>query len=220
MTAVSRGAVVPWVARIGCALAVAGLVMELISGPGYRLGWWGLTFGLIFLFALGGILAVVGCVVSFTGLILARALKTPGMAAGGAGAVLGLVPALLFYHQASVARSSPSINDISTDLRDPPEFVAAATNGFWAGKSMAYPAGVADSVRRSYPDLRSLVLPESPTRTFALVRATAAAERDWVITAADSEGGRLEATATTRWFGFKDDIVIRLRGHGPAQYGG
>jgi uncharacterized protein (DUF1499 family) len=28
--------------------------------------------------------------------------------------------------------------------------------------------------------------------------------------AADSAAGRIEATATTRWFGFKDDVVIRI----------
>ena len=208
-------AAIPWVARIGCALAVAGLAMEIISGPGYRSGWWGLGVALVYLFALGGILAALGCVVSIVGFILGRALDAPGVAAGGAGAVLGVVPALLFYHQFHLARSSPSINDVSTDLRDPPAFVAAAGSAFWAGKRMAYPAGFADSVRRGYPDLGPLVLAESPARTFALVRATAAGEPDWVITAADSETGRLEATATTRWFGFKDDVVIRIQAGGP-----
>lgn len=216
MDARSRGAAaIPWVARTGCTLAVAGLVMELIAGPGYRSGWWGLGVALIYLFALGGILATLGCGVSIVAVILARRFRTPGVVAGATGAVLGLVPTLLFYHQFHVARSTPSINDVSTDLRDPPGFIAAAGNAFWAGKSMAYPAGVADSVRRGYPDLGPLVLAASPARTFALVRATAAAERDWLITAADSEAGRLEATATTRWFGFQDDVVIRLRGRGP-----
>src|ERR1700688_2856244 len=217
MDARSRGrAAIPWVARTGCTLAVAGLAMEIISGPGYRAGWWGLGVALLYLFALGGILAALGCVASIVGFILGRALRAPGVVAGGAGAVLGIVPALLFYHQFHVARASPSINDVSTDLEDPPAFVAAARTAFWAGKRMAYPAGFADSVRRGYPDLGPLVLAESPARTFALVRATAVGERDWVITMADSETGRLEATATTRWFGFKDDVVIRIRARGPA----
>jgi uncharacterized protein (DUF1499 family) len=31
--------------------------------------------------------------------------------------------------------------------------------------------------------------------------------------AADAREGRIEATDTTRWFGFKDDVVIRVRPH-------
>ncbi len=36
----------------------------------------------------------------------------------------------------------------------------------------------------------------------------AAKAMGWAIAAADSAAGRIEATATTPWFGFKDDIVI------------
>jgi uncharacterized protein (DUF1499 family) len=32
----------------------------------------------------------------------------------------------------------------------------------------------------------------------------------WEIVAADPATGRIEATATTLWFGFKDDIVVRV----------
>jgi uncharacterized protein (DUF1499 family) len=32
----------------------------------------------------------------------------------------------------------------------------------------------------------------------------------WTIVASDPATGRLEATDTTRWFGFTDDIVVRL----------
>jgi hypothetical protein len=172
--------------------------MEIISGPGYRSGWWGLGVALVYLFALGGILATLGCVVSIVGLILGRALRAPGVAAGGAGALVGMVPALLFYHQFHLARSSPSINDVSTDVRDPPAFVAAAGTAFWAGKSMAYPAGFADSVRRGYPDRGPVALAQTHARTFALARTAAAKQRDWVITAADSEAGRLSTANLVR----------------------
>jgi uncharacterized protein (DUF1499 family) len=33
----------------------------------------------------------------------------------------------------------------------------------------------------------------------------------WEIVAADSAAMRIEATATTRWFGFKDDVVVRIQ---------
>lgn len=33
----------------------------------------------------------------------------------------------------------------------------------------------------------------------------------WDLVAADATAGRIEATDTTFWFGFKDDVVIRVR---------
>ena len=33
----------------------------------------------------------------------------------------------------------------------------------------------------------------------------------WTIVDASAQDGRIEATDTTRWFRFKDDIVIRVR---------
>ena len=33
----------------------------------------------------------------------------------------------------------------------------------------------------------------------------------WDLVAADAAAGRIEATDTTFWFGFKDDVVIRVR---------
>jgi uncharacterized protein (DUF1499 family) len=32
----------------------------------------------------------------------------------------------------------------------------------------------------------------------------------WEVVAADAAAGRIEATATTPWFGFRDDIVVRI----------
>ena len=33
----------------------------------------------------------------------------------------------------------------------------------------------------------------------------------WEVVASDAAAGRVEATDTTSWFGFKDDIVVRVR---------
>jgi len=215
MDTVPRGQVtILWLARIGCTLAAVGLVMELASGLGYRNGWWGLRVALRYFFAYGGIVAAVGCVVAVLAFVLTRVARGPGAVPAAVGIVLGLVPSLLFYHQYRLARSVPPINDISTDLAMPPAFVTAAQNEFWKGKDMTYPATFADSVRRGYPDLGSLVLPVGAGRAFALARQTAAAMPAWVVTAGDSAAGRIEATATTRWFGFKDDIVIRVSPRG------
>ena len=36
----------------------------------------------------------------------------------------------------------------------------------------------------------------------------------WQVAATDTAAGRLEATHTTRWFGFKDDVIVRIRPEG------
>jgi uncharacterized protein (DUF1499 family) len=48
-----------------------------------------------------------------------------------------------------------------------------------------------------------------PAQAFAQALA-AARDMGWEIVAADSAAGRIEATATTFWYGFKDDVVIRV----------
>ena len=207
-----------WAARVGLGLALIGLIMEVASGWGYRHGWWGLRVALRYLFAYGGVVAIVACVVSLVVLALAIGTKSRGAALALLGVVAGAVPGVLFYRQYRLARSVPPINDVATDLTTPPGYVTAATNDFWKGKDMSYPAGFADSVRRGYPDLGSLVLPVPAAKAYGLAHATAMGMSGWEVTGRDSAGGggggRIEATATTAWFGFKDDVVIRVTPRG------
>jgi uncharacterized protein (DUF1499 family) len=68
---------------------------------------------------------------------------------------------------------------------------------------------VAMQQRQGYPDLAPLTLPEPSGQVFARARATA--ERlGWDIVGADPATGLIEATDTTRWFGFEDDVVVRV----------
>ena len=70
-------------------------------------------------------------------------------------------------------------------------------------------ASVATEQKRAYPDLTSIRLTVPPDRAFALVEATAKS-LGWDVASAVPAEGRLEATDTTRWFGFKDDVVVRV----------
>jgi Protein of unknown function (DUF1499) len=209
-----RGMATLWAARAGVGLAVLGLCMELASGWGYRHGWWGLRVALRYLFGYGGAVAIVGGVVSLVVLALAIGMKSRGAALALLGVVAGAVPGVTFYRQYRLAGRVPPINDVATDLTNPPGYVTAATNEFWKGKDMSYPAGFADSVRRGYPDLGSLVLPLPAAKAYAAARETASHMSGWTITGSDSAAGRIEATATTPWFGFKDDVVIRVAPRG------
>ena len=211
------------VAVAGLALAGAGLLVTFLAGFGYHHGWWSLrlAFGrrllglpLLGVLPIGTLLAMLGALLSLAGIVHALRAHVGGVALGAVGFVVGVVPSVMVLHQYRLARTVPPINDISTDLQNPPAYVAAAANDFWKGKEMSYPAGFADSVRRGYPDLAALALPIPAGRAFGVAHRTAAGMPAWEITAIDSAAGRIEATATTRWFGFKDDIVIRVTPRG------
>src|SRR3989454_4610522 len=211
------------VAVAGLALAGAGLVVTFLAGFGYHHGWWSLrvAFGrrllglpLLGVLPIGTLLAMLGALLSLAGIVHALRAHAGGVGLGAVGFVVGVVPAVMVLHQYRLARTVPPITDLSTDLQPPPPYVAAAANDFWKGKEMSYPAGFADSVRRGYPDLAALALPIAAGRAFGLAHRTAAGMPAGEITAVDSAAGRIEATATTRWFGVKDDIVIRVTPRG------
>jgi uncharacterized protein (DUF1499 family) len=63
--------------------------------------------------------------------------------------------------------------------------------------------------REAYPDIKPLILEIPAAQAFE--RALfAAREAGWEIVEANADAGRIEATDTTRFFGFKDDVVVRL----------
>ena len=108
------------------------------------------------------------------------------------------------------ARTVPAINDITTDTDDPPALIAVVPLRAGAPVPSAYPgAEVAAAQRRAYPDIRPLELAVPPATAFARA-LDVARESGWEIVAADAGSGRIEATATTRWFGFRDDVAIRV----------
>ena len=72
---------------------------------------------------------------------------------------------------------------------------------------------IAAQQREAYPDLQPAMLDAPPAEAFE--RALAAVYRmRWQLVQADEPAGRIEATDTTFWFGFKDDVVIRVRPDG------
>lgn len=120
------------------------------------------------------------------------------------GALLAGLYVTLPYFQAFF--TLPAINDISTDLDDPPDFREL--------DAPPYQRNFTAAQRKAYPALSGAVLSLSPQEAFARAR-DAAIDLDWRIVAAmesqDAGEGRLEAVATTPVFRFKDDVVVRLR---------
>jgi uncharacterized protein (DUF1499 family) len=119
-------------------------------------------------------------------------------------------PFLLFLE----ARGAPRINDVSTDTVNPPPMVVILQMRSDAVTPPAYPGkAVADQQRAAYPDLLPIVLNVPPAEAFRRVDAVAMA-MGWDVVARAPTDGRIEAVDTSRWFGFHDDIVVRIRPEG------
>lgn len=113
------------------------------------------------------------------------------------------------------ANQAPPIHDITTDIVNPPRFVAITPLRAGATNSAEYGgAEIAVKQRKAYPDLKTVIVNTSQERAFQLA-LDAAQTMGWDIIASVPGEGRIEATDSTFWFGFKDDIVIRVT---PAGY--
>ena len=113
------------------------------------------------------------------------------------------------------ARRVPPIHDITTDTAQPPTFVALAAARAAAPNGLAYAgAAVAAAQQQAYPDLVPYLSPLSPT-TLCAQAAAVARTMGWELVAVEPQQGRLEATDTSLFFGFTDDIVIRITPHEP-----
>jgi uncharacterized protein (DUF1499 family) len=204
--------------QVTVAIATAGLVLAIVAGlallaagPGYRSGWWslGIAFGLIRYTAYGGIAAAV---VSAAALILAPLRgQRRGMFRALAGLVIGLITVGVPAYYMHSARSVPPIHDITTDTEDPPAFEAILPLRAAAPNPASYggPA-VAAQQQDAYPDIVPADYPIPAEAAFEAAFA-AAREMGWDVVAIDQAAGRIEATDRTFWFGFVDDIVIRVR---------
>ena len=195
------------VRRIGPALAVLAILFLLLAGPGVRLGLWDFRLGFD-LMRWGAYVGLAGAGLALTSLLWRRPGTSPWPAV--LAIALGVLAALVPWRWMQKAKRVPPIHDITTDTQRPPGFVAILPLRAGARNPSAYGGPeVAAAQRAGYPDLGPLVLAVPPAEAFS--RARAAAERmGWEMVAADSAAGRIEATATTAWFGFKDDVVIRV----------
>jgi uncharacterized protein (DUF1499 family) len=205
------------VLRVGPAASVAVLVVALcllgLAPLGVRLGWWHYRFSLYRLFPASGAMAVVAVALSIGTLALGKSKLGPAALATLAlclaiGASLPYTP----LHYAYVRRDLPPINDISTDTADRPAFhaVHAARAAESIDRTDMPEPRLSRLQQAGYPDL-------APIRTAlptgkALGEALAVAESmpGWTIVAVDLGAGRIEASQRSRWFGFTDDIAIRV----------
>jgi uncharacterized protein (DUF1499 family) len=209
------------VSRVGrilpsLAFCVAGLAgaSVLVAGPGYRFGGWDLGAAFTVL-RWGAQLAAIAALLALAALVVSLARRSPRPAGLAALALIVALAAFVVpWRMQAQARRVPPIHDVTTDPEDPPAFVAVVVRRQGARNPVVYGGPpVAALQRRAFPDIRPLDLDAPPGRAFTAAEAAARA-LGWEIVAAIPGEGRLEATATTPWFGFKDDVVVRIRARG------
>ena len=191
--------------------SVVGIVALPVGALGTKFGIWPFTVGFMLL-AVG---AVLGAAILFLGIIGAVLANARGWSQDRRSCLIGVAISVvvvgLLANQFITASSVPPIHNISTDTSEPPEFdKLVAIREAEGANPLEYTAEVGEAQRAAYPSIKSLVTPAPADQMFA--RAVAAIEGlGMELVNEDAAGGVIEATDTTFWFGFKDDVVVRIR---------
>ncbi len=196
------------VALTGSILAILAALSIAGSGPAYRLDL--LTLGNAFTLLRYGVFVALGAAgLGLVALMIAAVTRRPLPALLGSLAILaGGALAAGPWLQLQQAQEVPPIHDITTDMQSPPAFEVLADARRAAPNALDYPGeATAQQQREAYPAIQPLVV-DTPLETVRGAAEAVAKDAGWKIAALDDT--RIEATATTRWFGFKDDVVIRL----------
>jgi hypothetical protein len=202
------------------AAGVGALLWGLVAALGTGWGFWEYTTGLkgvtwAFFLGIGAVL--FGLLFSWRAKKSIsprpRTRRWAGMLAGLV--YVGWVGTFLF-----AALTVPAIHDVSTDLADPPAF---QTLQLRADNLDNIPGANDDAMRgltpqqrwvtvhqNAYGDIRSVRINE-PVPSVIAKAARLAEARGWDVAVASPEQGHLEATETSAFFRFKDDVVLRVR---------
>jgi uncharacterized protein (DUF1499 family) len=180
-------------------VALVALAMLAVSGPSVRFDVWSYRTGLN-AFRWGAYVGIAAMVVAVLALAV-PASRRQGVLMPIVAFVIGAVAFGVPFNFQQAARSVPPINDITTDPSNPPKYMT--TSRPYPGEAFARQQALA------YPDIKPVMLKMPPREAFE--RAVTAAEAmGWEVVGRDAAAGTLEAVDSTKWFGFKDDIAVRV----------
>jgi hypothetical protein len=196
-----------------------------VAAFGTKWAFWSWEFGLEFMILTLGPNLILACLVAagltailialhrviageFFGVITAPVLALVVGLTGGAWSVVA-------YQEAS---EIISIADVTTDFDDPPHFTAGFTarrgsgdQGLeYAGKTGESGRALSEIQSDAYPGLETLYLEQPSDEVFQRAMILAR-DAGWRIGTASRSAGMFEAGAESFWFGFRDDMVVRVR---------
>ena len=219
-----------WFHKLLIAAAIAVPAFFLISTLGVKFGLWDWRVGLGLNCEYAPILLPGLALLGLVGFLLAVIIKPRrGIFVSLAAVIIGGAGLMHGANVRNTASSLPFIHDITTDTQDVPTFtdailseraqVEGVNTVDYVGKKDK-PDGTLVSVLQTqaeaYSDIRPLILSDAPDVVFGEAKA-AVKQMGWALKSEDVATGIIEATDTTFWYGFKDDVVIRIR---PSEGGG
>tara|TARA_R110000868_G_scaffold21995_3_gene90746 strand:- start:1288 stop:1992 length:705 start_codon:yes stop_codon:yes gene_type:complete len=187
-------------------ISLLAILLVALPGPLYK-------YGVVELFTAFGALrygVYVGIAALVLILIQVIFMRKNISWAAGVSAFLAIIAIGLPVSMMMKGKSVPPIHDISTDLVNPPDFVAILPLRADAPNPAEY-AGeeTAKQQREAYPELITQKYTQTMEQLFSATES-AVVDLGWALVNADKNLGLIEATDTTTWFGFKDDVVVRI----------
>jgi uncharacterized protein (DUF1499 family) len=124
--------------------------------------------------------------------------------------LLSFLPLAMMLYQVVQVSSLPHIHDISTDTDNPPVFFKAQALRKQDDHSTLYLGqAIAAQQHAAYPDIKPVISKLKPALAFVQILASLRTQ-GLNIVAQDPDKGHIEATGSSFWFGFTDDVVIRV----------
>jgi uncharacterized protein (DUF1499 family) len=197
-------------AYVGAGVAIVALLVLAVGPLGWRLGWWHFRFAFAWLMPYAAYGAIAAAVISILALVGWSHLGARGIALAVVGIVVGAAVAYMPWQYDRLRSVVPPIHDITTDMDNPPAFVAALKLRPKDANTVAYEKEVAGKQRAAYPDIAPVKAKLAPAEAFKQALEAANAMPGWTVVDADPATGRIEANETSRWFRFTDDVVIRV----------
>lgn len=180
-----------------------------VGALGCRFGLWEFTTGLAMV-STGVVLATIVSVLGIATLVF---VYTRRRTADRIPALIGLAASVVVFALMApqyMALSLPMTNDVATDRDDPPTFDHLAANREQGANFLDYTEEEARVQAEGYPDLVGIRAAGDAGEHFQK-SVVIARTLGWDVVSKDADTGRIEAIATTFWFGFEDDLVIRVR---------
>jgi uncharacterized protein (DUF1499 family) len=207
-----------YAAHLAFWLAVVALFLLTVAPVGWRQGWWHYRSAFTWLMTSSGCLGLAAAALALFAILLGRSrIATGDGAMAGTALIVGAILTYVPLHYNRLRSTLPRIHDITTDTEQPPEFAAVLPARAAEHAATAHYEGRAVAMLQStaYPDIVPLEVAMDADKAFAAALAVANAMPGWTIVASDPLARRIEASESSRWFRFTDDMVIRVTAVGP-----